>query len=312
MSKIEKLYPIWILLSIVLGLGAGEIPLLRHSMAEMLMPLLAAMLFFSFLQISLREIGEAFSHRTFILSSVGINFIFTPLLAWGIASVLLPDEPAVWIGFILLMVTPCTDWYIIFTQMAKGNTALSTSILPVNLLLQLLLLPVYLYLFTGMTGAVHFSSLITSTLTILLLPFFFAWLIRKWMDRSDKKDKWLATVQNAPILLLCIAILSIFAAHGSLLTENPWLLIRLLSAILLFFLLIFVIARVAGRWLGFSKRDLASFHMTTLARNSPVGLAIAIAAFPEEPLVALALIAAPLIELPALAAAAYLILKLDQ
>ncbi|MGD7044497.1 arsenic resistance protein [Jeotgalibacillus proteolyticus] len=311
MNKTEKLYPLWILLSISLGIGAGQIHLLKNIMADMLIPLLIAMLFFSFLQISFREIGQAFAHRTFFLSSIGINFILTPILAWSIASLILPDEPAVWIGFILLMVTPCTDWYIIFTQMARGNTALSTSILPVNLLLQILLLPFYLYLFTGTTDEIPFTSFIQGAIAILLIPLFTAWLVRLWMGRSGKREKWLAKLHYVPVFLLCTAIIAIFAAHGDLLTENPSLLVRLLTAILLFFTLMFVVARAAGKWLGLSKRDLASFHMTTLARNSPIGLAIAISAFPEEPLVALALVAAPLIELPVLAAAAWIILKLD-
>ena len=39
---------------------------------------------------------------------------------------------------------------------------------------------------------------------------------------------------------------------------------------------------------------------TILARNSPIALAIALVAFPGEPLVALALVVGPLIELPVL------------
>jgi len=41
--------------------------------------------------------------------------------------------------------------------------------------------------------------------------------------------------------------------------------------------------------------------MTTLARNSPIVLAIAMTAFPEEPLIALTLVIGPLLELPILA-----------
>ena len=44
----------------------------------------------------------------------------------------------------MLMVTPCTDWYLVFTGVAKGNVPLSTSILPINLILQILLLPIFL------------------------------------------------------------------------------------------------------------------------------------------------------------------------
>jgi arsenite transporter len=40
---------------------------------------------------------------------------------------------------------------------------------------------------------------------------------------------------------------------------------------------------------------------TTLARNSPLALAIALVAFPEQPLIALTLVIGPLIELPILA-----------
>ena len=57
---------------------------------------------------------------------------------------------------------------------------------------------------------------------------------------------------------------------------------------------------MVGRFLRFSYQDTASLNLTTLARNSPIVLAIALTAFPEEPLIALALVIGPLIELPVL------------
>lgn len=57
---------------------------------------------------------------------------------------------------------------------------------------------------------------------------------------------------------------------------------------------------MVGRFLRFSYQDTASLNLTTLARNSPIVLAIALMAFPEEPLIALALVIGPLIELPVL------------
>ena len=47
-------------------------------------------------------------------------------------------------------------------------------------------------------------------------------------------------------------------------------------------------------------QDSVSLSLTTLARNSPVALTIAVAAFPDKPLIALVLIIGPLIELPVL------------
>ena len=50
--------------------------------------------------------------------------------------------------------------------------------------------------------------------------------------------------------------------------------------------------------------------MSIIARNSPIALAIVLTAFPDQPLIALALIIGPLIELPVLAIVAQGLLKI--
>ena len=62
--------------------------------------------------------------------------------------------------------------------------------------------------------------------------------------------------------------------------------------------------------LHFDYEDSVSLNLTTLAKNSPIALAIALTAFPNSPLVALALIVGPLIELPVLALISQLLLKI--
>ena len=49
--------------------------------------------------------------------------------------------------FVLLV--PCPDWFITFSQLGAGNVPRAIAVTPVNLLLQLLLLPVYLWLMLG-------------------------------------------------------------------------------------------------------------------------------------------------------------------
>src|SRR5699024_8883468 len=63
----------------------------------------------------------------------------------------------------------------------------------------------------------------------------------------------------------------------------------------------YVIGRLVGKFLKFTYEDSVSLSMTIIARNSPVSLAIAVRAFPNQPLIALALVIGPLIELPVLA-----------
>jgi ACR3 family arsenite efflux pump ArsB len=99
---------------------------------------------------------------------------------------------------------------------------------------------------------------------------------------------------------LNLAIISMFASQGEYLVQNPLILLKLITPVLLFFVIVFIVGQIVGRYLRFSYQDTASLNLTTLARNSPIVLAIALTAFPEEPLIALALVIGPLIELPVL------------
>ncbi|WP_232216862.1 arsenic resistance protein [Methanohalobium evestigatum] len=65
-------------------------------------------------------------------------------------------------------------------------------------------------------------------------------------------------------------------------------------------MIVFIFKQAVGRFIGFNYQDTASLNLTTLARKSPIALAIALMAFPERPLIALALVIGPLIELPVL------------
>ncbi|MGF1587861.1 MAG: hypothetical protein ACFCU7_01205, partial [Pleurocapsa sp.] len=84
------------------------------------------------------------------------------------------------------------------------------------------------------------------------------------------------------------------------LIERPELLLKLLPPILLFFLINFLVAQKLGQYLQLPYAAGVCLIFTTLARNSPLSLAIAASAFPDHPLITLTLVIGPLIELPIL------------
>ncbi|MCG6134713.1 MAG: hypothetical protein MET45_08615 [Nostoc sp. LLA-1] len=89
-----------------------------------------------------------------------------------------------------------------------------------------------------------------------------------------------------------------FASQGQIIFQRPGLLLKMLMPILVFFGVNFGLSQIIGRLSNFSYENLACLTCTTLARNSPISLAIATATFPHRPLIALALIIGSLIELP--------------
>jgi ACR3 family arsenite efflux pump ArsB len=215
----------------------------------------------------------------------------------------------------MLMVTPCTDWYLIFTGIAKGNVALGASILPLNFILQLLLLPVYIFLIAGSSVKIDFINLTESMIISLFIPLILATLFRKFVIKR-KGINYLNEEINPKACdyqgyFLNLAIIAMFASQGKILLKNPQVLLQLLLPILLFFIINLIVGQVIGRNLGLSREDNIALNLTTLARNSPIALAIAVSAFPNEPLISLALIIGPLIELPVLFVISTILLNIN-
>lgn len=310
MGLIEKFQTLIIMGAVAIGLAVGQLPFAAEYAEYTIVPFLLLMLYGLFLTIPLRKLREAFKNIRFLGASTLINFIWTPLLAWGLGAVFLSDHPALWIGFIMLMVTPCTDWYLVFTSIAKGNVPLGASVLPINLILQVLLLPLYLLLFSGTIETISMATLIESVLLVLVVPFTLAHLTR-FILRTRKEvleHKVMPFFGRAQIVLLSLAIVAMFASQGSYLMNNMDMVYILIVPILIYFTMNYMLGSAVGRMLRFTYEDSVSLHLTIIARNSPVALAIAVTAFPDQPVIALALVIGPLIELPVLAAVSQLLL----
>ncbi|OQD59195.1 efflux pump [Methanobrevibacter arboriphilus JCM 13429 = DSM 1125] len=305
MNVLEKFQSIIILVAIIFGLVFGQLTIINNSAGYFIIPFLFLMLFGIFGSISLKDFKKSFSNFKFAKVTILMNFIWTPLFAYILGAIFLNQHIDIWIGFIMLMVTPCTDWYLIFTDIAKGNLPLSTSILPLNLILQLILLPIYLLLFFGVFGSFDYGILLESILLMVFLPFILAqiarYLFTNMKSLNSFKDNFFSFFESSQIIFLSLAIFCMFASNGYLLVNNLWVILLLLIPMFLFFILNFFIGRLLTNKLNFCYADSVSLSMTTLARNSPIALAIAVIAFPNQPLVALALVIGPLIELPVLA-----------
>ncbi|OIA98914.1 arsenic resistance protein [Paenibacillus sp. LC231] len=310
MGLVEKFQTLIIMGAVAIGLVVGQLPFAAEYAEYTIVPFLLLMLYGLFLTIPLRQLREAFKNIRFLGASTLINFIWTPLLAWGLGAVFLSDHPALWIGFIMLMVTPCTDWYLVFTSIAKGNVPLGASVLPINLILQVLLLPLYLLLFSGTIETISMATLIESVLLVLVVPFTLAHLTR-FILRTRKEvleHKVMPFFGRAQIVFLSLAIVAMFASQGSYLLNNMDMVYILIVPILIYFTMNYMLGSAVGRMLRFTYEDSVSLHLTIIARNSPVALAIAVTAFPDQPVIALALVIGPLIELPVLAAVSQLLL----
>jgi arsenite transporter len=294
-----------VLAAVAVGTGLGLAFELGDAPERLVVPALVGLLALTFAGVDGRSVATGIRpHPRVAAASLAINFGWTPALAGLLGWLLLSGWPDLRLGLVMLLVTPCTDWYLVFTGTARGNVALAASLLPPNLVLQLVLLPLYVTALTGAAADIPLADLAGSVAVVLGIPLAVAATVRFVAARAgagDHLDRALTRAQPVGLALLAVAVLAIFATHARVVADNPDAFLRLLAPLAVFFAVASLVATAASRLLRLRHPERVTLTMTTLARNSPVALAIATAAFPDRPLVAVALVVGPLVELPVLA-----------
>lgn len=299
MELIEKLEPVIIFSAVLVGLIFSNIDLIAQNTSYLISVFLCLMIYGLFLEVPLNELKNSFKNVKFSTTSILINFIWTPLFGYFLGSIFFKGQIDIFIGFFMLILTPCTDWYLVFTKLAKGDLTLSISILPLNLILQIILLPIYLIIFFSSGNTMDYMQLAYSILTVIAIPFI-ASLITKTILKNDLKEKITDLFSSAQIWFLSLAVFCIFASQGRLLFENLNSVVTIFIPLIIFFGVNAIIDLLLSEKINFTYSEYASLTMTTLARNSPLALAIAINSFPGHELISIALVIGPLIELPVL------------
>lgn len=299
MDLVEKLEPIIIFTAIIIGLIFSNMQTIAQNTGNLINIFLCLMLFGLFLEVPLNELKDSFKNTKFTATSLIVNFIWTPLFGYFLGSLFLKGNVDVMIGFFMLILTPCTDWYLVFTKLAKGDLTLSLSILPINLVLQIILLPIYLVIFFSSANTMDYAQLAHSLLIVIVIPFIAAQIVKFILNR-DLKEKATDVFSNLQICFLALAVFCIFASQGELLFTNLDSVITIFVPLIIFFIANTIIDLLLSEKINFTYEEYASLTMTTLARNSPLALAIAINSFPGHELISIALVIGPLIELPVL------------
>lgn len=299
MELVEKLEPLIIFSAIIIGLIFSNIKLIANDTEYLINIFLCLMLYGLFLEVPLNELKDSFKNIKFTSTSLIINFIWTPLFGYFIGSIFLKGNVDIMIGFFMLILTPCTDWYLVFTKLAKGDLTLSLSILPMNLILQIILLPIYLILFFSTANSMDYSQLAYSLVIVIIIPFVAA-QITKFILNDSLKEKATELMTDLQIWFLSLGVFCIFASQGELLFENLNSIVTIFIPLIIFFIVNTIIDLLLSEKINFTYAEYASLTMTTLARNSPLALAIAINSFPGHELISIALVIGPLIELPVL------------
>ncbi|KAA8946859.1 arsenic resistance protein, partial [Mycobacterium sp.] len=158
------------------GLAAGAaVGLARPGAASAwqaaIYPVLAVLLYATFLQVQFTELTAAFRDGTFLGALLVVNFAVVPLVVAALTWVV-PLPRAVLLGVLLTLLTPCVDYVIVFCRLAGGDSQRLLAAVPLLMLTQMLALPGLLWLFLGpeLAAIVTFGPFLEAFLMLIVVP----------------------------------------------------------------------------------------------------------------------------------------------
>jgi len=234
---------------------------------------------------------------------LGVNFLIAPLVALGLSTVLVADD-ALRLGVLLYCLFPCTDWFLGFTRTAGGDTATGAAIIPVSLLLQIALFPVYVGVLSGESVDATVATATGTMLTWFVLPLGLALAVRlvmRWLLRPAGREAARTVIGRAVPFAIAAVIVSLFAGNVGTLAVNSELIGVLLLTVASFFVVMGLIGEGISRLLHLPHPERALLLVSTSARNAPLMLALTALTLPEQPLIVAAIVLGMLLEFPHLA-----------
>lgn len=254
---------------------------------------------------------QAMKSLQFLLIALFANFVIVPLIGYGIASLFLSAHPLFIIGLVIYFMAPCTDWFLSFTRLSGGNVALGTTLLPINMTVQLLLYPFFLQWFTQNSVQLEAGMIASTLLQWFLQPLLVA-IVAHQALRLLFKPVWferiLTCADQATPWLTALLVLQIFAGNIVVILAYFSVFVWVLLAVFIFFLLTFLLGEGLSRLFQLRYPEHALLTMTIAARNAPLMLAVTMAALPNQPLIYAALVIGMLVEFPHLTALRRLLL----
>ena len=285
-----------VLLAVGFGLFA---PSFAQGLNAFVTPAIAVLMYAMFLQIPFLDVRQSLSNKRFLSALLLANFILIPLLVWALTQSL-AGRPALLVGALLVLLTPCIDYVVVFTHIGKGDSRLMLAATPVLLLLQLALLPIYLSVMLGSQSevVVEVGPFIEAFLLLIVVPMILAVLTTSLARRSSLVSVWNGAWAWMPVPAMALVLFVVIGSQITSVVRDINLLLPVIPVYIAFLLLAPLMGALASRLFALPAVTARAVTFSASTRNSLVVLPLALA-LPEDVrgLAATAVILQTLVEL---------------
>ncbi len=280
------------------GLG---VPQAAPTLARAVTPVLALLLLATFLGVPLVQVGRASRDVRFLVTVLTANFVAVPVLVLGLSRVV-ADDPGLLLGVLLVLLTPCIDYVVVFTGLAGGSRARLLAAAPLLMVAQLLLLPVYLWLFAGagVVAVVEPGPFLEAFGLLVALPLAVAAAVQALARRHRAGRAVVDGAAGAMVPLMAATLTVVVGSQVAAVGARVADLARVVPVYVAFVVLAAALGALAGRAARLDVPARRAVLFSAATRNSLVVLPLALAVPDALDLAPLAVVTQTLVELVAM------------
>ncbi|WP_252503980.1 arsenic resistance protein [Sporosarcina sp. Marseille-Q4943] len=239
---------------------------------------IAILMYSMFSQIPFASLRNPFTNRRFIGALLTVNYIAVPIVVW-LLSKFLPDYPPLLLGVYLVLLTPCIDYVIVFTSLGRGNEKLLLMATPILFVTQMLLLPLYLWLFMGRDalGIVEAGPFIEAFFGLIVIPLGVAILIQLYAKKSKAGASVIELSAWLPVPFMALTLFVIVASQIGKLSASIDFLLKVIPIYIAFMIIMPAISRFVAKLFDLEIKTGRALIFSGSIRNSLVVLPLALA-----------------------------------
>jgi len=278
--NIERWQVVPLLMAALAGLGLGlAAPETSDGLALAVWPALGALLFTVFLSLDWQGWRRTLVDRRFLGAVALLNFLLLPLLT-GLVLLLLPADPVIQFAVVLVLLAPCTDWFLSFNLLGRGNPERATAAIPFLLAGQVMAIPLWmsLYLGPGELQAFGPERFLAVFIGLFLIPLALALLTRQISSRLRLLSPMVDGLRRAPLALLILVVFLVAATQlAGVLGQDMGRMLPVIPLFIAWLLLALLLAYALGKIMDFAVPARRTLLFNAASRNSFVVLPFALA-----------------------------------